>query len=133
MLAISRPAWLPGSMPTRKQAVCEWPTYPQACLLDLGCLQAGSLGAEQLHLLCQLSSLGLLTLPAHMDSLTYSLLMHYSLCIDSPGDGAWNSTCMTSADDDAGQTLPVSCTPTGQPLLHELTQFSPWRLLPNYS
>ncbi len=40
-------------------------THLEACLLHFGSLQAGSLGAEQLHLLCQLSSLCLLTLPAH--------------------------------------------------------------------
>ncbi len=39
-------------------------THLEACLLDFGSLQAGSLGAEQLHLLCQLGSLCLLTLSA---------------------------------------------------------------------
>ena len=38
--------------------------YPQMSLLDLGSLQISSLGAEQLHLLCQLSSFCLLALPA---------------------------------------------------------------------
>lgn len=40
-------------------------THLEACLLAFGRLQAGSLGAEQLHLLCQLSSLCLFALPAH--------------------------------------------------------------------
>ena len=37
----------------------------EARLFDFGSLQAGSLRAEQLHLLCQLSSLCFFTLPAH--------------------------------------------------------------------
>lgn len=40
-------------------------THLEACLLEFGSLQAGSLRAEQLHLLCQLSSLCLFPFPAH--------------------------------------------------------------------